>query len=229
MINLNKIVNESLVKIETEGYVEQLVESTLKRTLKDVVEDTFRQYSDFGKNLEKHIKENININLDRLGIEGYNGLILTAIKEHLDAILTIHGVDKIKEAIDGMLKDVKEEYTLSEIIRSIKSEVDQEDVGYDDILTLLIERSSSGYYHIYLDEEEKDYKYSCDYQISIDNEGKPYSIELKGKELDTKKVLGGLWGTDALLFKIYSSGAKIVLDHGTDPEDYDLHLSNEDY
>src|SRR5689334_19690025 len=101
MIDLNKIVNESLVKIESEEYVEKLVENTLKKTLKDVVEDTFRQYSDFGKNLEKYIKENININLDRLGIEGYNGLILTAIKEHLDATLTIHGIDKMKEAIDG--------------------------------------------------------------------------------------------------------------------------------
>lgn len=229
MIDLNKIVNDTLATLEKENYVENIVKARFEKTIKDIVDDVFREYSDFGKALKKHIEENLNVNLDKLELSGYNSLILAALKEKLDAVITVQGIEKVKEATEKMLSDVKREYKLSEIIEKIKEGINQDDVNYDDRMTLIIEPTSGGYCHIYIDEEEKDYKYSCDYQINIDKEGKPYSITLRDETLDTRKILGGLYGADALLFKIYGAGSKIVLDHGTDPEDYDLYLSDEDY
>jgi hypothetical protein len=163
-------------------------------------------------------------------VRAKRSLVLAAVKEQLDKTITVQGIEKIKETMDKILKEVKQEYTLSEIIEKLKSESLKEEYefDYDEKIELKIEDGGSGYKRIYLDEEEKDYKHDFDYQIAIDNEGKPYSIKLKGNEINTKKIMGGLYGLEALLFKIYASGSKIVLDNGNDPEDYELYYRQDD-
>jgi hypothetical protein len=234
MIDLNKIVNDTLVQMENENFVEKVVKNTLEKTITSIVDDVFRSYSDFGKNLKNHIEENININFDKLGVEGYNGLVLAAVKESLDRTITVQGIEKIKESIDEMLSDTKSEYTLTEIIEKAKDDTTKEEYerDYDEQVHLIIEKSSYGYTHIYLDNEddEPDCKWDYSYQIAIDKEGKPYNIKFKGKEIDTKKIMGGLYGLDRLLFKIYASGAKIILDQGEDSDnyEYELYYTHED-
>lgn len=229
MIDLNKIVNDTLVQMESENFVETVVKNTLEKTITSIVDDVFRSYSDFGKKLKNHIEENININFDKLGMEGYNGLVLAAVKENLDKSITVNGIEKIKESIDAMLSDTKSEYTLTEIIEKAKDDTTKEEYerDYDEQVYLIIEKSSYGYKHIYLDNEddEPENKWRYGYQIDIDKEGKPYSIKFKGQEINTKKIMGGLYGLDKLLFKIYASGAKIVLDQGEEADDYEYELS----
>lgn len=120
MINLNKIVNDSMKQIENEGFVEKIVKEQLEKTIKDIVSDTFRSWSNFGENLKKHIEGNLNVNLENLNIDGYNTLVLAAVQEKLDLATKIQGVEKIKQAMDKMLKNVKTEYKLSELIEEPK-------------------------------------------------------------------------------------------------------------
>ena len=117
MIDLNKIVNDSLVEIKKEGFVEQVVKNRLEKTITEIVDDVFREWSDFGKNLKTYIEDNLNINLKNLGIEGYNKLVSLAVKEQLDKIITVQGIEKIKETTEEMLIDTKDTYNLSEIIK----------------------------------------------------------------------------------------------------------------
>ncbi len=225
MIDLNKIVNETLVNLEKEKFVETIVEKRIKQTIESVIGDIFDSWSSFGKSLKKHIEENMNMNFDSLGLEGYNQLILAVIKERLESTIKVKGLEKIKESIDEMLSDVKSEYTLTEIIEKAKEDTAKEDYerDYDEKVNLIIEKSCYGYIHIYLDnKDEKPYgkwDYSC--SLALDKEGKAYSIKLNGKEIDSKKIMGGLYGLDNLLFKIYASGAKIILDQGEEAEDYE--------
>ena len=173
----------------------------------------------------------VNVNLESLGLEGYNSLALAAIKEELDKCITIQGIEKIKETTKEILSDVKPEYTLSEIIECLKGASLKEEYEYDegDSIALIINGEEDGYKHIYLSEEEPygKSKYNYDYQIDINREGKPYSIKLKGKEIDKNKILGGLYGLDELLFKIYASGSKIILDQGLDVDDYDIYFRSD--
>lgn len=232
MIDLNKIVNDTLSEMENEKFVEKIVKDTLEKSIKSIVDDIFRSYSDFGKKLETYIESNLNIDFNRLGLEGYNGIVLAAVKEQLDKSITVQGVEKIKNSMDQMLSDIKEEYTLSEIIEKVKDDSDKEsyEYDYDEHVFLIIDKSSGGYTHIYIDndEDEPDRKYDYSYQIDIDNKGKPYSIKFKGDEINTKQIMGGLYGLDKLLFKIYASGAKIKLDQGDDADYYDLYYNQED-
>ena len=232
MIDLNKIVNDTLSEMENEKFVEKIVKDTLEKSIKSIVDDIFRSYSDSGKKLETYIESNLNIDFNRLGLEGYNGIVLAAVKEQLDKSITVQGVEKIKNSMDEMLSDIKEEYTLSEIIEKVKDDSDKEsyEYDYDEHVFLIIDKSSGGYTHIYIDndEDEPNRKYDYSYQIDIDNKGKPYSIKFKGDEINTKQIMGGLYGLDKLLFKIYASGAKIKLDQGDDADDYDLYYNQED-
>ncbi len=225
MIDLNKIVNETLVNLEEEKFVEKVVKARLEKTITGIVDDVFREYGDFGKSLKAHIENNLNVNLDRLGIEGYNTLALAAIKEQLDKTITVQGIERLKKSTEEMLSDVKKSYNLSELIETLKNKSTIEEREYDDKITLFIEKDGS-FIYIYMDDEEKDRKYDCDYQINI-SEDKPYSIKLKGDEINTKKILGGLYGLDRLLFKIYSTGAKIELDCGDDPDDYEIYYESD--
>lgn len=230
MIDLNKIVNDSLVELEKEGFVEKVVKERIGETIKKIVDDVFRSYGDFGKNLESHIKENLNVNFKNLKLEGYNALVLTAIKEQLDATITTQGIERIKVDTEMILSDVKKEYTLSEIIEELKKESSKEEWEYDedDKICLEINGNEGEYVHIYLDTEEHSYNHQYRYQIDMSDKGIPYSLEIDNKSIDTKKILGGLYGLNRLFFKIYSAGAKVVLDQGYDPDDYDLYYKYED-
>lgn len=227
MIDLNKIVNETLVNLEEEKFVEKVVKERLEKTITGIVDDVFREYGDFGKSLKTYIEGNLNVDLNRLGLQGYNTLALAAIKEQLDKTITVQGIEKLKKSTEEMLSDVKESYKLSEIIEELKGESSEDEWEHDedDKITLLIERDRS-FTHIYMDDEEKDNKWDCNYQINI-REDKPYSIKLKDDEINTKKILGGLYGLDRLLFKIYSVGAKIELDCGDDPDYYELYYRSD--
>lgn len=230
MIDLNKMVNEALVNMEKENFVEIVVKNRLEKTITDIVDDVFKGWSDFGKGLKKHIEENMNVDFENLKLEGYNTLVLAAIKEQIDKTITVQGIDKIKASTDEMLSNIKSEYTLTEIIDQVKKESDKEIYEVDgDQVYMIIDGEEDGYKHIYLSLEEQSHKYNYEYQIDINKAGKAYSVKLNDTELNTKKILGGLYGIDKLLFKIYSSGAKIILDNGMDPEDYDLYLEGEDY
>ena len=231
MIDLNKIVNDALVELEKERFVETEVKKRLEKTIEEIIDDTFRRWGTFGENLKSYIDKNLNVNIENLGIEGYNTLALKAIQEELDKVITTQGIEKIKDTTREILSDVKSEYTLSEIIEALKEENLKEEYEFDeeDTIAIIIEGDEDGYKHIYLSLEEpksiygRVSKHSYDYQIAINRLGKPYSIKLKNNEIDTKKILGGLYGLDRLLFKIFSSGAKIILDKGMDPEDYDIY------
>lgn len=222
MIDLNKIVNETLANLEEEKFVEKVVKERLEKTITGIVDDVFREYGEFGRKLKDYIENNLNVNLERLGLEGYNTLALAAIKEQLDQTITVQGIEKLKKTTEEILSDVKEIYNLSELIGILKS---KSLIEYDDRITLFIEKEGI-FTHIYMDNEEKYRKYDCDYQINL-KEDKPYSIKLKGDEINTKKILGGFYGLDRELFKIYATGSKIKLDCGDDPEDYDIYYECE--
>ena len=230
MIDLNKIINEKMVEIENGGFVEKTIEDNLKKCLESVISDVFTWRGPVRDGIENYIKENININLDDLNIPQYNTLVVQAVNKKVKEMIEIQGINKLNECIDKMLMDVKEQYTLSEIIEQLKADDYKEKYEYseDDYLTLIINGDEDGYKRIYLDLESDKSKYSCDYEIAIDKEGKIYSTHLGDIDITKKIKIGNLYGLNEMIFKIYSSGAKIILDQGMDSDNYDTYLG-EDY
>lgn len=228
MVDLNQIVNDVLKDIEEEKFVEKIVNQKIKSTLEDIIGKLLNSYGDFGNKLKEKVEESLKVDFSGLGLVCYNELILTTIEKELDNLINIQGVEKMKESVAGLLSEIKSEYNLSELIQELK-ESDYSDHDYDDHITLIIEKSKdiSGYCHIYIDEDEDVSKYSCEYNININGDGKPYSIKIKEKEINADVIMSGMYGLDKLLLKIYASGAKIILDRGIDPDSYEIEYNSE--
>ncbi|MCC5465564.1 hypothetical protein [Pelosinus baikalensis] len=211
-MDLNKLVNESLAKIQQDGFVQKVVEKQLKSTIESIVDDLFRSYSDFGKNLKKEIESQLKINLNELNLAGYNVMVLNAVKEKLDEAVTIQGVEKIQQALDAMLGDVKKEYKLSELIKKMKEESNEYGDHNGEEISFHIDSDRRILTFISFDEEDGQSEYECKYRLSVSKDGKVTSVKIGNKELKNSVIMGGLYGLDETLFKIYASGAKLIID-----------------
>lgn len=229
MIDLNKMINDSLKNLEEEKFVEKIIKEEIQSTLKNIIDNAFSSYSKFGKQLKEKVEESLKVDFSGLGLICYNELILSTIKTELNNLIQIQGVEKMKESVSGLLSEVKSEYNLSELIQELK-ERDYRDHDYDDKITLIIDNDDRyGSCVIYIDKDEDIDKYKCNYRISMDKEGKSYSIRVKDSEINAHYlIMKGLYGLDSLLLKIYASGAKIKLDEGNDPEEYEIYYNSED-
>jgi hypothetical protein len=211
-VDLNKMVNDSLAKIQAEGFVEQVVEEQLKKTIKSIVNNVLREYGDFGKNLKEQVESQLNINLDKLDIASYNTMVLNVVKEKLDAAMHLQGVEKIKADMDEMLGTAKAEYKLSELIQELKDDAlewDDDLRGKD--MSFHIDSDRRTLTFISFDKEPDKGKYDCKYRIAVDEEGKLTSVKIGGREFKNNVIMGGLYGTEATLFKMYTQGSKLII------------------
>ncbi|MGG1659532.1 hypothetical protein [Brevibacillus sp. NRS-1366] len=237
-MDLNLIINESLSKLKEEGFLEKVVKSHLEKTIESVINDTLRSYSDFGKSLSKQVEELLQINLKNLDIPSYNQLILATIKDHLNAVVHDQGVSRMKEQLDKLLLTSKDDYKLSELIKELAEEVDDlGDLGYEETheMTLIIDREWSWLIRIYFDSESNKEKYDCKYNINVDAKtGQVDTVRIRDdsyrskkdfKEFDTRAIMGGFYGLEETLFKIYARKANLIIDE----KDCELELSNPEY
>lgn len=235
-MDLNKMIMESLVKMESEGKVQAIVEKHIESTVNDVVKDLFGNWSDFSKELKNTAKEALQINFKDLNLSSYNHLILESIKDKLDDEITNKGVAQIKNQIEGLLTDSKREYKLSELVTELAEEIDNlDELGYEDYheMTLHIDDSYSSHW-IGLDSRSDISEYDCKYRIMVNSQGELCSVKINDverygrksiNEFDVKAVLNGLDGLEETLFKIYTSGAKLIIDE----DKCELEITNPEY
>ncbi|MEM5009367.1 hypothetical protein WKH57_01470 [Niallia taxi] len=235
-MDFNQMVMKSLTKMESEGKVQAIVDKHVESTVNDVVKDLFGNWSDFSKELKNKAKEALQINLDELNIASYNHLILKAIKDMLDDQITNQGIAQIKSQIEGLLTDAKREYKLSELVKELSKEIDGvEDLGYDEYheMTLHVD-DPYGSYWIGMDARNDISEYSCKYRLHVNKDGEVYSVQINEEEysrkrsitdFDVKAIMRGLHGLEETLFKIYTSGARLIVDE----ENCELEISNPEY
>ncbi|HDR6318356.1 TPA: hypothetical protein QCU53_005210 [Bacillus thuringiensis] len=240
-MDLNLMINDSLAKLKNEGYVEQIVKKQLEETIKDVVSRSLESYSDFGKALKDQVKEQLQINLSELDIPSYNHFIVSTIQEHFNAVLHEQGVNRMKEQLDELLLHSKEEYKLSELMKELVREIeDLDEIGYDEYHEMSMHIEEGYLTYVYFDAESNKDKYDCKYQICVDkkssvvesikirekNRYSSYSTkEFKEKTFDTKTIMGGFYGMEQTLFKMYARKAKLIIDEDA----VELEVTNPDY
>lgn len=235
MIDLNKMIADSLAKMESSGGFQEIVDKQLEKTMSNIVKDLFGEWSDFSKELKSEVGQKMKINLDRLNLQSYNHLILESIKDKLANEIENEGVAKIKSLIEGLLIDSKTEYKLPELIKQLAKEIeDFDEIGYDERHEMSLHIDDSfGSYWIGMDAREDRGEYECKYRLFVSEEGRIYSVKInddkygrgENNDFDVKTVLRGLDGLGETLFKIYASGAKLIID-----EDYcELEIYNPEY
>jgi len=209
-MDLNKIIQDTLVKFKEEQVLERIVRNQLEKTLKNVVEETLQSWSDFGESLKKHIKEELKVNLESLTLPEYNTLVMTWIKDIIHNNLLDVARNQIESNLNKFLAPItKKEWKLSEIVEKFKEYIcgsESEEERYGTSFTFHCEKSdleSIDLWHVYLDEEEDVKQYNCKHNITICN-GKISSVRSDKGDI-TKSKYKEFYGFDAFLFQLYST------------------------
>lgn len=235
-MDLNQMVMASLKKMESEGKVEAIIDKHIESTINDVVKDLFGSWSDFSKELKETAKEALQINFSDLNLATYNHLILQAIKDKLDDQITNQGVAQIKENIESLLAETKREYKLSELVVELAEEYDdRSELGYEESHEMSLHVDDSyGSHWISLDARNDISEYDCKYRFMVNKEGKLCTITVQedkynGRrsitDFDAKAIIKGLHGLEETFFKIYASGAKIIVDE----DSCEMEITNPEY
>lgn len=225
-MDLNKMVMVGLKNMQDSGKVQEIVEKHLEKTVESAVNDLFGSWSDFSKDLKKTIQEELQINLKELQIGSYNHMVLNAIKDKLDVVISNAGIEKLNAELEALLVTEQKEYKLSELIEELK----KDEIGYGDPEDY--EGKEISFHHdpdrrtlnfIYFDSEEGKEQYECKYRlVVIPEDGTIQSVNINDKAFDNRVIMGGLHGLDETLFKIYTTGAKIIVDS----DDVDIYYPN---
>lgn len=231
MLDLNKIMNDSLAKIEEEKFLEQTFKKHIEKCIDDVIGDLFKWNGPLKKQLEEVVQNEIKLNLKDLDVASYSQLISNIVANKLDEAIHIQGAEKVKAEMDKMLKKCKETYTLSEIVDELKKEAkgfrDDYEINEDEKVALYIDKRYSLIF-IKFDVEEDVSEYRCKYSLTLRAEDNSiHSVEVAGESQEKKMKLGIQDYLTGLLFSMYANGAKVELDEGTDSDDYDLYLKEE--
>ncbi|ELP8596447.1 hypothetical protein R1585_000306 [Listeria monocytogenes] len=219
-MDFNKMVNDSLAKMEKDGEVQKLIDKHVASTVESVVKDLFGAWSDFSDELKNTAKEALQINFKDLDLASYNHMVFQSIKDKLDDELKNKGVAQINRQIESLLTNPKREYKLSELIDELAEEIEGlENLEYEEYheMSLHVDKTYSSYF-IHMDAEEDMSEYRCKYTLHISESGELYSVRINDQDedmvnnFDTKRVMSGLYGLEETLFKIYTSKAKIIID-----------------
>lgn len=225
-MDLNKIVNDTMQRLTEEGYVQERVEHHLKKTIDKVLDDTIDRWSKFGKALKEQVQEQMQFNLDKLNIPSYNHVIMNTIKDELERNIHNEGAAAIQAQIQEILGTAKTEYKLSDLVEAmVKQDIDDlDDLGYEEYkeVTVIVEKKY-GTTYIYMDPEEDKTWHYCKYKIALNKDNTVWYVEIGDKKFDNKVIMGGLYGLDADLFKMWTRKATIVID------DYETSFTNPEY
>lgn len=80
-----------------------------------------------------------------------------------------------------------------------------------------------GLKYIYIDTEQDVKWYQCKYKIVLDKDLTVSRAEIGDKSFDNKVIMGGLYGADATIFKMWTRKSKLVIDS------YDTSFTNPEY
>lgn len=211
-MELRDIVMQEWDKIEKEGFVEQTINERLRKTITSIIDNLLETYGDFGKGLRENLSQQLQVDFEKMKLSQYNAMLLNALQEQLDHIIHIEGVARLKETAESILVGAKKEYKLSELIEEMKKDAQEEDNDLSGEISFHIPPDRRILTHIYLDPEGEKDKYECKYCLSVNEDGTLNTADINDRKFDNRVIMGGLYGFEKTLFRIYVSGAKIILD-----------------
>jgi len=210
-MDIEKVVAEEFAKIVETDFIRDQIKEQLEKTVKESIINSIRSYSDFGKELDKKVKEALKLGSMDISLPEYNQFVCTWVME----IVNRQIVDIGKAQIEANLKEFfqpleKSEWKISEIIEKFKKGM--EDDGESGEITFIAEPSNSckGYVHYYFDSDSGKERYRCEYQLDI-NENGVYAAKIKDEKTEEMKM-PTLFGFDSFMFQLFATKAKIIDD-----------------
>jgi hypothetical protein len=232
MSELQQAVVAAFDRISASGMIEKAIEEKVGATVQDAIERELRSHSDFGKQVQEHVRAALQVDFSTLGLPGYSELILKIVRRQVDAHVNNALAEHVEEQMVDLLAPAPAEIALTTLVAEfIKDKTEYSGCSCDgpDRITLIVEDSGSvqGYHHVYMDAEPRKSKYECGIQIAVNDASKVYSLMIGRANAEKSLFIGPLFGFERRLFQMYAAGTKLIVDGG--PDDIDTHYPGRNY
>ncbi|WP_432475335.1 hypothetical protein ACRRRS_21800 (plasmid) [Brucella anthropi] len=209
--NLHEMLVAEVARQTSEESVRALVEKNIADIVKSSVESAFR-WGDVRKSIETAVQESLQVPA-RIDIPSYSNMILGLLRGMIDDRLSDLVNQQLADQLEEILGLGAQELKLSDLVKELIEDQDKETRYYSHVTCIVEESDSSdGYYRIYLDNEDKTSKYSCELQIAVTPDGKIYSLNIDGKDAKTRIHVGFMESWKKKVFALFVTGGKFVLD-----------------
>lgn len=212
MQQLQDAVVAAFQKMAAEGKIDEMIEKHLAETIDRIICDILRNYSDFGKALQKKIETDLNIDLSKLSFDGYNDVVLKILSRKLNHIADETIKKQMTDFLGKLLQEPPAEIRLSTLMEDFMEchEEEARDQGWDSP-SLHVESSDSRFIHVYIDKVPDKDKYECAYSMMI-FDGNISNVKIEGKDVAKTMFIGPLYDFDKLIFQLYAAKTNIIVD-----------------
>lgn len=212
-MDFSNMAVDSLNRMHENGKVQEIVDKHIESTVNDIASDVFGRWSIFNKELKKKVEESINIDVNKLNVQGYNKMVLNVVQEKLEEAITVVGSKQLSEELENLLGTGEPPtLKLSELMNMVKGDEPDED-RWGENASFYCDNEFSTLCFIYMDEEPDKEKYECDIKVTVyPDTGEIKNVRIDGSEFDNRLIMGGLSGVDKELFKLYTMKGTLELD-----------------
>ena len=213
MKELEQAIQTAFAGMVTSGKLTALIEEGVHGAVKSVITGCFNSYSPFQKALAEHINNNLKIDLDGIGLAGYNALLMNIIKAKLDASVVKYAERLISKELDDLLVNPPAEIKLSELVTMLREHSREDDQSGGVSCHVQHSDSSAGWGHVKLDVKPNQSARDCRYDLAYTDKGEVYRIGLPYHDDITKRVFAGpFFGFDRALFQMHAAKTKLIID-----------------
>ncbi|MBS2781698.1 hypothetical protein [Aeromonas salmonicida] len=204
------------------GSLEQALSKYADKLIDDCAQDVLRSY---GKAVKDALTKAIMPHIDDLtDFPSYHDFVAKRLRMAASEFYDQRLAEVLDKEISEIMSELPKEITLSWVIDAVRKSITGYSEGehMDEEMTLIIEETTYGYRHIYIGKEADMDKYRCEYQLNLDKEGCIYSMKIDEDDVKANKCVGPFYGAERKLMAAYAMKAKVTLDQGEYPHNYDL-------
>lgn len=221
-MDLLKTVAASFDRLVASGAIEQVIDKQVQETVARAVKDALCSHGEFGKDLEKAVKEALRLH-GKLDLPSYNDALLKIVQAQVETATNNQIQREVAARLKELLEPAPEKITLSGLVESyierLKEELSAGCVCYggERITFLLTDNETRGFKTIYLDKSGKTPGDRCDIQIGL--HGLPeslwhkiYYLRFCDQQVETKMFAGPFYGFERHLFQMRAAGTLLEID-----------------
>lgn len=215
-MDIAQISSDKIKESFENGYFDKVVTETIQKTVKDITESVFKSYGDWGKALEKHIKDAIGISFENISLDAYNKIVCDIVEKELYGTIHASASEVIKKTIADTIQVLdKSEWKLSEVMKLFMDR----SVEFNDRkpISFHIGFYEWGTWHISFDESPNKDEGRCRYKLLINDKGELWMYNIDNKRVDilSDSIHGHF---DKFIFNLYATNATVIVDEDATSE-----------
>jgi hypothetical protein len=235
MQEIQTVVNNKVAEMISGGAIQEAIEKGIEQAVNKAINEQFSTWGNITKQLEKSLKEGLQINTSDLPFESYNQQMLVAVKSKINGMFKGEAAAKFMAELDKTLAPVPKEMPINHLVDAIAAEWktdepwDASDLDeYASVELKEHDGALSGSYSLEMwKQKESCSSYSsrsntADLQLYISDS----KIRISHKSTYNPTCLHD---EEALIFKLYAAGTIITGLENFDSDDCDLTLKETDY